>query len=67
MKQQTTMDEKAIVLPLPPDGPEPAPGCGVCAALVRQSAQAAAIGDYSKASDCNVEIRNHPHPRRRRP
>ncbi|MET7390664.1 hypothetical protein ACFYPT_37765 [Streptomyces sp. NPDC005529] len=67
MKQQTTMDEKPITLPLPLDGPKPAPGCGVCTALARQSAQAAATGDYSKASDCNVEIRNHPHRGRRTP
>lgn len=59
----TTMDEP-VDLPLPLDQPKPAPRCGVCAALVRQRAEATAAGDYSKVSDCNVEIRNHPHPKR---
>jgi hypothetical protein len=58
------MDEPArLALPLEP--PAPKPGCGVCAALGRQRAEAEATGDMSKASDCNVEIRNHPHPTRR--
>ncbi|WP_240137797.1 hypothetical protein [Streptomyces sp. MUM 178J] len=47
---------------LPPgDVPDPAPGCGVCAALAQQRAAALAAGDRSKAVDCNVELRNHPH------
>ncbi|WP_328551026.1 hypothetical protein [Streptomyces sp. NBC_00358] len=66
MTQQTTMDDAPVDLPLPMDRPKPAPHCGVCAALVRQSAEAAASGDYSKASDCNGEIRHHPHRGRRR-
>ncbi|MFE9880472.1 hypothetical protein [Streptomyces sp. NPDC005784] len=66
MKQQTTMDDGPIDLPLPLDRPEPAPQCGVCAALTRQGAEAVAVGDYSKASDCNIEIRNHPHRGRHR-
>ncbi|MFF1702476.1 hypothetical protein [Streptomyces sp. NPDC058252] len=64
MKQQTTMDDP-VDLSLPLDQPKPAPLCGVCQALERQSAEATASGDYSKASDCNIEIRNHPHRGRR--
>ncbi|MDH2389699.1 hypothetical protein QCN29_13015 [Streptomyces sp. HNM0663] len=33
--------------------------CGGRAALVRQRAEAAALGDCSKVTECNVEIRNH--------
>jgi len=61
----TTMDDPAD-LPLPLDRPEPSPRCGVCAALARQRAEAEAEGDYSKVSDCNIEIREHRSPHRRR-
>ncbi|MFC9911054.1 hypothetical protein [Streptomyces sp. NPDC059862] len=59
------MDEP-ITLGLPLDAPEPPVGCGVCQALARQRAEAAARGDLSRVSDCNVEIRNHHEPQRRR-
>lgn len=61
----TTMDEP-VNLPLPLDRPEPSPRCGVCAALARQRAAAEAGGDWSKVSDCNVEIRGHRSPHRQR-
>ncbi|KIZ19756.1 hypothetical protein [Streptomyces natalensis] len=41
--------------------PEPVAGCDVCGALDRQRSGAYAIGDKSRATDCNVEIRRHPH------
>nr|WP_093484928.1 MULTISPECIES: hypothetical protein [unclassified Streptomyces] len=47
----------------PPDAPEPATGCDVCAALAKQRAEAQARGDLSSASDCNVELAAHPHRR----
>ncbi|MFJ9376817.1 hypothetical protein [Streptomyces sp. NPDC101455] len=47
------------VLGLPLDEPTPSPGCGVCTALARQRADAHAVGDYSKVSDLNVELRSH--------
>ncbi|MGW1374644.1 hypothetical protein ACWD6P_10280 [Streptomyces sp. NPDC002446] len=46
--------------------PEPIAGCDVCGALAQQRAAAYAVGDRSKATDCNVEMRRHPHPERRR-
>ncbi|MDH2389432.1 hypothetical protein QCN29_11625 [Streptomyces sp. HNM0663] len=47
---------------LPPNTvPEPAPGCGVCAALAEQHGRALARGDRAKATRCSAEIRNHPH------
>ncbi|MFI6768332.1 hypothetical protein [Streptomyces sp. NPDC050355] len=48
----------------PLTGPDPRPvaGCDVCGALARQRAGAYAVGDRSAATDCNVEIRRHPHP-----
>jgi hypothetical protein len=62
----TTMDDPTN-LPLPLERPEPRPRCGVCTALAQQRAAAEAEGDYSKVSDCNVEIRAHrsPHLKRR--
>jgi hypothetical protein len=44
--------------------PAPAKDCDVCEALARQRIEAQALGEYSKLSDCNVEIRKHPHPGR---
>ncbi|GES30343.1 hypothetical protein San01_28300 [Streptomyces angustmyceticus] len=52
---------RPVCLPLPPDAPEPAEGCDVCAALVKQRAEARASGDCSAASDRNVEPAAHPH------
>lgn len=53
-----------LALPLPP--PEPAQGCDVCGALVKQRQEARDRGDLSAATDADVEIRNHPHQTRRR-
>ncbi|MCF1510111.1 hypothetical protein LZ604_21315 [Streptomyces glomeratus] len=56
-----------VDLPLPLEWPAPAPHCRVCTALAKQRAEAAEARDYSRVSDCNVEIREHKddHPRRR--
>lgn len=56
---KTTMG-RPVHLPVPPDPPEPAEGCDVCAALVKQRAEARARGDFSAASDRNVELAAHP-------
>ncbi|WP_407287680.1 hypothetical protein [Streptomyces sp. BP-8] len=48
--------------PLTVPDPRPVAGCDVCGALARQRAGAYAVGDRSAATDCNVEIRRHPHP-----
>lgn len=53
--------EPIDVLPLP-EQPDPHPGCKVCGALAGQRDRAQAEGDYSKVSDCNVEIRRHQDP-----
>ncbi|WP_055712631.1 hypothetical protein [Streptomyces torulosus] len=65
--QQTTA-EQPITLGLPLDDPQPPEDCGVCAALVKQRAEARGRGDMSKVSDLNVEIRSHhaSRPRKRR-
>ncbi|MFE7077407.1 hypothetical protein ACFU96_45755 [Streptomyces sp. NPDC057620] len=60
MIQQTT-PEQPITLPDPTTAPRPAPGCGVCAALDQQRAQYEAEGDIRRATDREVELRNHPH------
>lgn len=39
----------------------PAKGCGVCAALVRELAEAKAAQRWSAAYDAAAEVRNHPH------
>lgn len=58
-----TYGQPPVELPLRTD-PEPVPvaGCGVCAALATQRGEARLRGDHSRASDCNVELRHHPHP-----
>ncbi|MET7936945.1 hypothetical protein [Streptomyces sp. NPDC005322] len=41
-------------------------GCDVCAALLRQQADARRAGDHSRATDCVVELQRHhqgPHHR----
>ncbi|SCE06078.1 hypothetical protein GA0115252_12896 [Streptomyces sp. DfronAA-171] len=35
--------------------------CGRCAELRRQEVAAEAVGDYSRATDCRVLIKRHPH------
>jgi hypothetical protein len=62
---RNTMDSP-VTLGLPPDDPEPPADCGVCAALVKQRAEARARDDLSKVSDLNVEIRAHHQPRAKR-
>ncbi|MFD8548306.1 hypothetical protein [Streptomyces sp. NPDC059649] len=52
---------QAVQLPDLWRDPSPAAGCDVCEALARQRVAAYAVGDRSKVSDCNVEIRRHPH------
>jgi hypothetical protein len=54
----TSMDPP-VHLQLPAEPPAPVPGCGVCAALVKQWAEATAAGDHSRMTDCDAEIRNH--------
>jgi hypothetical protein len=49
--------------------PEPVPGCDVCEAAKKQWRQATDVEspeyDLSRATDLAVEIRSHPHPRKR--
>lgn len=47
--------------------PKPVAGCDVCGALDRQRTRARTAGNYSKVSDCNVEMRRHPHGMEVRP
>ncbi|GAA3391856.1 hypothetical protein [Streptomyces roseoviridis] len=44
-----------------PSRVEPAEGCGACGVLAQWSRYYSAGGDGSRATDCVVEIRNHPH------
>ncbi|MCX5378564.1 hypothetical protein [Streptomyces sp. NBC_00091] len=58
-----TYAQPPVELPLRTDPePEPMAGCGVCAALGGQRREARLLSDHSTVSDCNVELRNHPHP-----
>ncbi len=62
-----TYPSRPVELPLRLDGdPEPVEGCDVCQALGSQRSEAREGRDVSKVSDCNVEIRNHPHKGRGR-
>jgi hypothetical protein len=54
-----TFQEQPLDLALPLAWPSAAEGCAVCQALARQREEAARRGDYSRVSDCNVEIRGH--------
>ncbi|ARF56853.1 hypothetical protein [Streptomyces gilvosporeus] len=56
---------RSVHLGEPAPDPVPVAGCDVCAALAAQRARAYAAGDRSKATDCNVEMRRHSHPKAR--
>lgn len=51
--------------PFPPPDPDPEPDCDVCAALGKQRAGYYGARNMSGVTDCNVEIRQHPHPSRK--
>jgi hypothetical protein len=66
MTHPTTYPSPPVELPLRLDAdPPPFAHCDVCAALDRERSEARAKGNGSKVSDCNVEIRSHPHKGRR--
>lgn len=46
-----------VQAPLTP--PVPVPGCATCTDLAKRRAQAAAEGDGSRVSDCNIWISRH--------
>ncbi|MFE9363671.1 hypothetical protein ACFYNN_12820 [Streptomyces sp. NPDC006978] len=54
---------EAVQLGNPLDLVDPVPDadCAVCVALGGQRAEARRLGDMTTVSDCNVEIRRHPH------
>lgn len=64
--RRTTMDAPVYLTEPMPD-PEPVPGCRRCAALAEERRQARAYRNLSRVSDCNVELRAHPHRSGRRP
>lgn len=46
--------------------PVPRASCDVCTSLGRQREEARHAGNWTTVTDCNVEIRRHPHSGRRR-
>jgi hypothetical protein len=58
---KTTIDP-LIKLGFPIEDATPPADCKVCRALVAQRKAAAELGDRTKVTDCNVEIRNHHRP-----
>lgn len=67
MSNRTTHPSPPAELPFSlADDPSPAEGCDVCQALGEERREARAERDMSKVSDANVEIRRHPHAKRRR-
>lgn len=54
-----TVMTDAPVLGLPVTEPVPPPDCDVCQSLARQREDARRARNWSRVSDCNVEIRNH--------
>jgi hypothetical protein len=68
MNKPTTSLRRSVELPLSLNvAPGPFPECDVCGVLDRERRTARARGDMSKVSDCNVEIRQHPHDKGRCP
>lgn len=66
MTNPTTYPSPPVELPLSLEGdPPPVGGCDVCQALSEERSRAQTKGDLSKVSDVNVEIRQHPHKKRR--
>ncbi|MFS8199029.1 hypothetical protein ACLVWQ_10080 (plasmid) [Streptomyces sp. CWNU-52B] len=65
MTQQTTQG-RPVTLPDPTRPPPPAPGCDVCAALDKQRVQYERAQNIRRATECEVEIRNHPHSKKAR-
>ncbi|MFE2712192.1 hypothetical protein ACFXKI_09435 [Streptomyces mirabilis] len=57
----TIVNPAPVYLKPPLDPPAPVPGCRKCEAWDRQRSAALAAGNASGASDCNIEIRRHPH------
>ncbi|MEV7525540.1 hypothetical protein [Streptomyces sp. NPDC091371] len=47
--------------------PVPVEGCDVCVELDKQRSHHRLMRDGSGVSDCNVEMRNHPHVDGKRP
>ena len=66
MTVQQTASEPPVTLLDPTRPPRPAPGCDVCAALDKQRAAFERKNDVKRATDCEDEIRNHPHKKRPR-
>lgn len=56
-----TVQEEPIDLGEPNKDAVPAKDCKICAALVKQRDEARRVFNWSKASDCNIEIFLHPH------
>lgn len=67
--QRTLGEPVELTEPSMLDEPQAVPGCDVCGALKKQWRQATEVGspayDPSHATDLAVEIRRHPHPRKK--
>ncbi|GGW26691.1 hypothetical protein GCM10010294_70880 [Streptomyces griseoloalbus] len=58
---KTMEDAPHLGDPLPT--PDPAPGCGRCEQLAVQRTAARAEGDWTRVTDCNIEMRRCSHTR----
>jgi hypothetical protein len=56
----STTQESPVTLLDPTSPPRPTPGCDVCAALEKQRAGYERRENTRQATDCEVEMRNHP-------
>ncbi|GGV76500.1 hypothetical protein GCM10010294_42870 [Streptomyces griseoloalbus] len=57
--RNTTDDPVHLGVPLP--SPDPAPGCADCQRLARERTAAREAGDWTRVTDCNVQIRRCVH------
>lgn len=51
----------AVVEQMDVKEPEPVEGCDICESLAKSREKARRVKDWSKVSDCNVEITRCPH------
>jgi hypothetical protein len=62
MTEPTRYQTAPVVLPLRLElEPVPVAGCDVCGALDRQRTEYRRLRDMTRVTDCNVELRQHPH------
>lgn len=66
IERKTTMAPEPFLLEVPVLEPVAVEGCDICEALAKQREEWRKVANFSKVSDCNVELAQHPHMKRPR-